>query len=70
MPIYEYVCNNCERKFEVLVNAGEEVTCPVCKSAELSKQFSTFAPTTRQSAPASMPVCSPGGCGNCSFNDN
>ncbi|MFC2010815.1 FmdB family zinc ribbon protein [Chloroflexota bacterium] len=45
MPIYEYVCSDCESKFELLrpfSQASEGASCPHCqKSAE--RILSTFA---------------------------
>ena len=45
MPIYEYVCSDCESKFEILQpisQAGEGAACPSCQqSAE--QVFSVFA---------------------------
>ncbi len=71
MPIYEYVCKECDQKFEVLVQGREEVTCPSCKSLNITKQYSTFAPATRQSStPPPAPTCSPGGCGSCAFRED
>jgi putative FmdB family regulatory protein len=43
MPIYEYVCMQCEEHFEELVRNGEAVTCPACDSVKVQKQFSVFA---------------------------
>ena len=43
MPIYEYVCMECESHFEELVRNGEEPDCPDCASANVRKQFSVFA---------------------------
>jgi putative FmdB family regulatory protein len=44
MPLYEYVCRPCGRKFEKLVRAwGDAVACPHCQGAEVEKQLSTFA---------------------------
>ncbi len=44
MPIYEYVCMECESHFEELVrSSGQEVSCPDCESAKVVKQFSVFA---------------------------
>nr|MBA2568472.1 zinc ribbon domain-containing protein [Actinomycetota bacterium] len=31
MPIYEYVCMECESHFEELVRNGEAVSCPDCE---------------------------------------
>jgi putative FmdB family regulatory protein len=43
MPIYEYVCMNCESHFEELVRADETPPCPDCGSGKAKRQFSTFA---------------------------
>lgn len=44
MPIYEYVCLDCENQFETLVlNSREEVCCPDCESKRVEKVLSPFA---------------------------
>ena len=46
MPIYEYQCQTCESKFEVLESVNEdnqELKCPVCGACEPKKVFSSFA---------------------------
>jgi len=43
MPIYEYVCKKCDKRFEVLVRASTKVACPWCKSESLDKQVSVSA---------------------------
>lgn len=44
MPIYEYECRKCGRRFEKLVpRAGTPVVCEHCGSAKVEKQFSVFA---------------------------
>lgn len=46
MPLFEFVCSNCDRPFEELVrNSGvvSEVTCPNCGSPQVKKKLSTFA---------------------------
>jgi putative FmdB family regulatory protein len=40
MPIYEYRCQGCETKFEVLVRGDSTVTCPHCGSPALTKLLS------------------------------
>jgi putative FmdB family regulatory protein len=45
MPIYEYVCPSCEKKFEMLrpmSRAAEKAFCPECKH-EAERVLSTFA---------------------------
>jgi putative FmdB family regulatory protein len=69
MPLYEFVCNKCERDFELLVRSAHwegEAACPHCGSKRLSKKLSVFAShTTGGSAGGeSLPACDrPGGCG-------
>ncbi len=43
MPIYEYVCMECESHFEELVRGSEQVSCPDCSATNVAKQFSSFA---------------------------
>ncbi len=43
MPLFEYVCRNCSRKFEQLVFGSFTPSCPFCQSRALEKQISVFA---------------------------
>ncbi len=44
MPIYEFVCMECESHFEELVRMGDNgTTCPDCGASNVRKQFSVFA---------------------------
>ena len=46
MPIFEFVCQECEAPFEELVRSAisvDEVACPFCESDQVAKQISTFA---------------------------
>lgn len=46
MPIYEFVCTQCKRKFRKLVGVVAQpspLQCPRCQSTELSRQISRFA---------------------------
>ncbi len=48
MPMYEYRCEACGRKFEMLrrmSDADTNLTCPQCESTQVQRQFSTFAAT-------------------------
>ncbi|HEX7401013.1 MAG TPA: zinc ribbon domain-containing protein [candidate division Zixibacteria bacterium] len=44
MPIYEYVCDLCSTKFEVLQlsQRNEKPKCPECGSGQIRKSFSIF----------------------------
>jgi putative FmdB family regulatory protein len=43
VPIYEYVCMDCESHFEELVRNGEQPNCPDCNASNVRKQLSVFA---------------------------
>ena len=44
MPIFEYVCLDCNNVFETLViRTDEEIKCPACGSTRLEKAMSAFA---------------------------
>jgi len=46
MPIFEFVCTECEETFEDLVlslSKIDEVVCPSCGGSEVKKKMSTFA---------------------------
>ena len=66
MPIYEYVCMQCESHFEELVRNGEQVCCPDCDSPKVEKQFSVFAAHGTSQQPSfggGGGCCGSGGCG-------
>jgi len=60
MPIYEFVCMECEAHYEELVAMGASADCPDCGSANVRKQLSVFAAHGVESGPASF-----GGGGGC-----
>lgn len=71
MPIFEYICNDCGRKFEAIQIGSDAPECPGCKSQKLEKQLSSFAVNAKSSssplpkAPCGAPggSCGSGGCG-------
>ncbi len=64
MPIFEYVCRECQHEFEALVFGAQKAECPKCKSKKLEQQLSVFAVSANggTSARAAMPA---GPCGSC-----
>lgn len=44
MPIYEYLCRQCDHVFSVLTfsRAGEQPVCPSCGSTDVVKKMSVF----------------------------
>ena len=68
MPIYEYVCMQCESHFEELVRNGEEPPCPDCGAADVRRQLSSFAAVGAGKQPTFRgPIGGGGGCcgGSC-----
>jgi putative regulatory protein, FmdB family len=64
MPIFEYKCKDCSKRFEAIVMGSRKPECPSCKSKNLEQQLSTFAVKALSSAAPSMPCGAPSGsCG-------
>ena len=69
MPIFEYICNSCQHKFEELVfGSAPKVSCPKCRKRRVTKQFSVFAFKSGSTFVGSGPSGDCGSCttGNCS----
>src|SRR5260370_39739349 len=44
MPIYEYICEDCQEHFEkIVINKQQEISCPKCSSKKATIQLSVFA---------------------------
>jgi putative FmdB family regulatory protein len=55
MPIYEFECEECGRRFEELLPAATvEVECPRCGSARVRRLMSAVSPPGRQPLGASV----------------
>jgi putative FmdB family regulatory protein len=74
MPIYEYVCEECDTRFErIVLNKQQEIACPKCASKKASIQLSVFATANGSSKGSSATSstsfsggegsCCGGGCG-------
>jgi putative FmdB family regulatory protein len=71
MPIYEYVCDDCQTHFEKIVfNKTQEIACPTCASKKNQIQLSVFSSangsngaSAKPSTPFSGGGCCGGGCG-------
>ncbi|HRD01158.1 MAG TPA: zinc ribbon domain-containing protein [Candidatus Saccharicenans sp.] len=63
MPLYEYICLQCQHRFEALVKMNQsEVTCPRCQSHQVKKLVSSFGIGENSSRIKG----SSGSCSNCS----
>lgn len=63
MPIFEYICKECNRQFEALVYGSEKAECPACHGKKLEPQLSVFAVATKSSSASPLPSTGP--CGSC-----
>lgn len=63
MPLFEYVCRDCDHHFELLVRESTTFECPKCSSTALDKQLSVFAVSAPASGSARMDTPMP--CGAC-----
>jgi putative FmdB family regulatory protein len=77
MPLFEYSCAECGRRFELLMREGVMPVCPSCRSERVEKQFSAFAVGASAAQASPMPAghacggCAhAGGPGACSFGNN
>jgi putative FmdB family regulatory protein len=66
MPIYEYVCEACQTRYEQLAaHLDARGVCPACGSDQRTLCFSVFsAPKSNAAASASQaagPACAPSG---------
>jgi putative FmdB family regulatory protein len=60
MPIYEYKCQKCDTKFELLQRLGatnKGVSCPKCGASNPIKQFSVFTSSGPSSSECESGVC-------------
>jgi putative FmdB family regulatory protein len=64
MPLYEYVCRDCDTQSEVLVQGSQQPECPKCGSGKLTKLLSVVAAPGRDAAAATQaPRMGGGSCG-------
>ena len=66
MPIYEYICDSCDTRFEkIVINKQQEIACPKCTSKKATIQLSVFATASSNGASAKSSTPSSGGGGSC-----
>ncbi len=62
MPIFEYICKECNHEFEALVFGKDKAECPKCHGKKLEPQLSVFAAPAKA---GSAVGASAGPCGSC-----
>jgi putative FmdB family regulatory protein len=50
MPIFEYICKDCQHEFEALLFGKQKAECPKCQSKKLEPQLSVFAVSSKGGA--------------------
>ncbi len=60
MPLIEFECSACSRRFEDLVREGDTPECPSCGGRRLRRLLSSFG-VGAASAPSRAAASSPGG---------
>jgi putative FmdB family regulatory protein len=65
MPLYEYACRRCDRRFEHFVAGKARPVCPSCESREVVKLLSVFAVGASAGATKNAAEPSGQGCGSC-----
>ncbi|MDA0815970.1 MAG: ThuA domain-containing protein [Planctomycetota bacterium] len=73
MPLYEYACQHCDEKFELLIRGQEKPACPHCKGKKLTRLLSVVSGHVADGSSGGggempeggcgMPQCGMGGCG-------
>ncbi len=71
MPLYEFFCEDCQKKFELLVslNHQEKIVCPYCSSERVKRLISSFGigggSSRIKSSSGSCSTCSSHSCSTC-----
>jgi putative FmdB family regulatory protein len=72
MPIYEYVCKDCQEHYErIVMSARQEIACPKCASKRHTLQLSVFnagkssngTGSSRSASNSGGCACTPSSCG-------
>ena len=65
MPIFEYVCKQCDHEFEAILYGKQTAECPKCKSKKLETQLSVFAVAAKGGSTSPRHSMPAGPCGSC-----
>lgn len=69
MPFYDYKCNKCGKKFEVLHGMGAKpsgIKCEFCGAEDISR---VYYPTVSNSEGGAQSTSNRSGCGSCSSGE-
>ncbi|MGK9476878.1 FmdB family zinc ribbon protein [Melioribacter sp. OK-6-Me] len=65
MPVYEYKCNDCGKKYEIYhksINKLSDIECPSCKSRNYKKLLSSFSTSNESDSYETSTGCADGSC--------
>lgn len=65
MPIYEYCCEQCEKKFETLIRGDEKAACPACGSDSVRRLLSACGFISKGSGGETLASTAGSACGGC-----
>lgn len=68
MPVYEYVCEKCNKTTEALrrmSDADESIACEHCGSSKTKRAHSVFAASSGSGSHSMPSMPDPGMCGRC-----
>jgi putative FmdB family regulatory protein len=65
MPLFEYECLGCAKRFEEFVLGDTKPRCPSCEGGELRKLLSVFAVGSAGAGAGARASEAPSGCGTC-----
>lgn len=54
MPLFDYICQDCQHQFEALVRGEQQPSCPACNSTSLEKQVALPSIKTQSTRGLSM----------------
>jgi putative FmdB family regulatory protein len=58
MPLFEFLCKKCNKKFEILILGEENIECPRCGDSAVVRQFSNFVSASSSSTCTTTDFCS------------
>ena len=65
MPIYEYYCDCCQKKFETLIRSGETAECPECGTEDVKRLISACGFVSKGSGGETVSTSAGSSCGSC-----
>ena len=57
MPLYEFVCRDCDKPFEAFVTADRKAECPSCHGENLAKLLSRLGMVSAGASRSDMASC-------------